>query len=138
MHDIANKYPPKDIMPTILDIDGILGYTSIDFSIEEGFDEYPDLPEVTPGSTIYYIGESNIYINSEILFIKAVDKYVHKMTAYVTLNGFIYLPFDYDELSNITNLRRIPENNIGLKSFMSHINGLFSDELTLLLIRNLI
>ena len=126
-----NKSYNPHFIPNFLDINGILSNIGESIEIDEN---YPDLPEVNP-TRDFYVGESNRYTKEELEFIQAVDRYVHKMTPYVTLNGLIHIPFDYEALNNIFDFRKIPESKLQLRDFMDHVYRMFSAESTLIFIR---
>ncbi len=130
--DKSKQYDQRFI-PNFLDLNGIL--CNIDENIER-IDTIYDLPEVNPTNGSY-IGEPNRYTKEELEFIKSVDKYVHKMSPYVTLNGIIYLPFDYEALDTIFDFRKYPESKPQLRNFMEHVYRTFSAESALIFIRYL-
>ncbi len=101
---------------------------------DDSYPDYPQLPKVVPSGN--YPDHYPTYNDDELKFIKAVDILIHKSTAYITLKGLIYIPYDIDMLDNIVfNINKNPLNDNNLDLFLEHIYNRFSIEEQLLAIR---
>lgn len=123
------EFNDNDIGPHIISIG--------DVTEKDPIGDYPKLPKVQP-SVNYNSSLSfhNKYNKSELAFIRAVDKLIHRPTLYVTLNGLITIPYDIDQLDNISfNENRNPTNDNDLDLFIEHINDLYSVEQRIINIR---
>lgn len=87
-------------------------------------------------NTRFYEGQLNTYTQTQLEFIRMLNTYVHRETPYLSLDGIVTIPFDYEALDYILfsgNFDQTRHKN--LYKFVNHVRDMYTSELSILLIQ---